>query len=312
MTELPILELKDIYRKSRYSRRKELWVLGQGAAAIVYLKKLKTTKKDVAVKKFYSSKYAEEDYKHEIRIFKYLNEFNEYPESLVKLIGTTSDKHTLVLNCLNRPFISAKHFIGLKDHHFTDHFRSYVTDLYMALRFLHSHDVVHRDIKLENIVLNYEEGRAMLIDLGIACAKNIEQDVLPCELVHNNRDGNFSEWRVLGTFVYIADDVIVVPEDIDIKNTTQKLNWLKHGDVYSLLVSLLFLTLDKDVPGEFEAKGSYRENKIQNREDLMKVYGLKDKISNVDTQYKPLFNYITGDFKNLSVEILKNWCTESN
>lgn len=43
----------------------------------------------------------------------------------------------------------------------------FVAQLVLTLGYLHSHDIVYRDLKLENILLN-EDGYISLVDFGVS------------------------------------------------------------------------------------------------------------------------------------------------
>ncbi|KXS19616.1 kinase-like protein [Gonapodya prolifera JEL478] len=51
----------------------------------------------------------------------------------------------------------------------TDHARTITAQLLSALRFLHRHNILHRDIKLDNIIVNPQTLRVKLIDFNLSC-----------------------------------------------------------------------------------------------------------------------------------------------
>jgi serine/threonine protein kinase len=58
---------------------------------------------------------------------------------------------------------------------------SYIKSLLVALEYLHDEDLMHRDVKLENILLttnDMNEPRAVLTDLGLACFCDEEEGSL--------------------------------------------------------------------------------------------------------------------------------------
>lgn len=54
----------------------------------------------------------------------------------------------------------------------------WVRDLLRGLQFLHSHQVVHRDLKLDNLLLD-ESGRLIISDFGKAAILDDETMKLP-------------------------------------------------------------------------------------------------------------------------------------
>ncbi|UYV83282.1 PRKCA, partial [Cordylochernes scorpioides] len=70
--------------------------------------------------------------------------------------------------------------------------RFYTAETALALHFLHSHNIIHRDVKLENILLNFD-GHIKLVDYGL------------CKL--NVRPGQKTS-RCCGTLKYMAPEVV--------------------------------------------------------------------------------------------------------
>ncbi|RDX56416.1 kinase-like protein [Lentinus brumalis] len=67
--------------------------------------------------------------------------------------------------------------------------RFYFSHLVLGLEFLHSHDLVHRDIKTENILIG-ADGYAMITDFGFS------------QFVHDSK-----EWDRLGTLEFVSPEV---------------------------------------------------------------------------------------------------------
>ncbi|UYV83283.1 PRKCI [Cordylochernes scorpioides] len=70
--------------------------------------------------------------------------------------------------------------------------RFYTTETALALHYLHTHNIIHRDVKLENILLN-SDGHIKLVDYGL------------CKL--NMRPGQKTN-RFCGTLTYMAPEII--------------------------------------------------------------------------------------------------------
>lgn len=92
-------------------------------------------------------------------------------------IFETSERFYLVTELLREGTL----FTWLENQHFPScesFAKTVVTDLATGLLYLHSHNVIHRDLKLENIMLRKGAGghvEAVLIDFGLACYAGPEQ-----------------------------------------------------------------------------------------------------------------------------------------
>ena len=59
--------------------------------------------------------------------------------------------------------------------------RSYFRDLLDGLEYLHSHHVVHRDVKVENVLITHDHV-VKLMDLGVACEPDAADDAMRAHL----------------------------------------------------------------------------------------------------------------------------------
>ena len=55
-----------------------------------------------------------------------------------------------------------------KEKRFTEHrAKLYLSEIILALEYLHKHDIIYRDLKPDNVVLDYH-GHALLTDFGLS------------------------------------------------------------------------------------------------------------------------------------------------
>lgn len=102
-----------------------------------------------------------------------------------------------------------------------------------AIKFLHSHRIVHRDVKLDNVMYNEDMNRVFLIDLGLA---DFVEDVVAVD---------YRTTRVVGTPIYIAPETFKL-DNIDNEELIQ--NIVYKNDIWALGVMLFELITRKGVP----------------------------------------------------------------
>lgn len=140
-------------------------LLGTGAFSKVYLARYKTTQREFAIK-----------------VLKKVDAISD-PNSAIteRHVLELGRKYTFlaVAHCCfqseNRLYFVMEHVAGRdlryhidKSRKFTeDRARFYAAEIFLALRFLHSHRLIHRDVKPENVVLD-EQGHCKVIDFGMS------------------------------------------------------------------------------------------------------------------------------------------------
>ncbi|MDA0184233.1 protein kinase [Solirubrobacter phytolaccae] len=157
----------------------------------------------------------------------------------------------------NRPYIVFEYVEGetLKDRIRrlgrlpVDESLAYAIEIARALGSAHAHDIVHRDVKPQNVLLD-PEGSAKVTDFGIA--RSLRDD------------GLTADGRVLGTTDYVSPEQ-ALGHDVD-----------GQSDIYSLGV-VLFEMLTGDVPFGGENQIAVAMKHV--REDLPDIQALRPEVS---------------------------------
>lgn len=157
-------------KKQRYIFEKDFSIikpLGSGAYAEVFLVEHKATNTTYALKRI-PSKQQDSQFHNEKRILKSVS----HP-FIVKMHFSFNDDNFLYI-AMDHLQNKDIHFHILNNSFFTeDQTRFYLSEVYLAIKYLHSKGIVHRDIKSENIMLS-DDGHVRLIDFGSAKKLNCD------------------------------------------------------------------------------------------------------------------------------------------
>nr|CAH7732228.1 unnamed protein product [Callosobruchus chinensis] len=138
---------------------------GEGTYGVVYKAKNKLTGKNVALKRIKLEKEAEGVPPTAIREISLLKGLRH--SSIVELLDVmqTTDKLYLVFEYLD---LDLKRYLdNTKSPLEAEFIRSYMKQLIEALAYLHSHRILHRDLKPQNLLVD-KEGHIKLADFGLS------------------------------------------------------------------------------------------------------------------------------------------------
>lgn len=136
-----------------------------------------------------------------------------------------------------------------------DRARIYVCEILLAIEELHRHDIIYRDLKPDNVVMD-EEGHVMLTDFGLSKQGMKETDFtqsfcgsvayLAPEVLHRSGHSRTVDWYLLGVLLY--EMLVGVPPYFD-RNKYKLFDNIKRGplqvpcdiphDALDLIVKLL-------------------------------------------------------------------------
>ena len=282
--------------KCKYNFEKDFTVIKQidsGAYANIYLAKSISTNTTYAIKRIN---------KKQTRL--------TTPNSI-------NNNEKRILKSLQHPFILKLHFafqddnyiylatdyLQHKDLHYhiqrntyftEDQTKFYLSEVYIAIKYLHSKGIIHRDIKSENIMLT-DTGHIILIDFG--SAKKLLNDS------HNNNN-NISN-AITSSFIGTAE--CMPPEVVERKSYSFEFDWWSFGvlmyemiygytpfrDVYQ--DGVLDLVLHSEPTYHKYVPCVNKRIKVSNEAiDLMKRLLQKNPVNRIDVQLIPQHPFFKG------------------
>jgi len=204
---------------------KILDTLGKGGMATVYLAIQESFDRKVAIKVM-SPQLAQDPsfgdrFQREAKIVSQMNHPNIVT---VYDVGVVDNHHYLAMEYVEGKELRSK----FKDMHMMDKIRA-VKEIASALNYAGNKGYVHRDVKPENVMLSEEDGRAVLMDFGIA------------KTTSDNNHSMTKTGMAIGTPYYMS------PEQAQGKPVD------KRSDIYSLGV-MFFQLLTGRVPYDAESQ----------------------------------------------------------
>jgi len=151
-------------------------VLGKGSFATVYEATDLTTNKLVAVKIFDKRMLKDKSKRQEVQDeLDLVSRFNH--PNIIKLLRVTEDldKLYIVTECWGKFTLDEFAHKGLLERKMI---KSIFWQLGDAMKYLHAHNVFHRDIKLSNVMIR--DGVVCLLDFGLAASSNYVKEYLYC------------------------------------------------------------------------------------------------------------------------------------
>lgn len=187
---------------------KKLRFIGQGGFGVVILFQHKPTTKFYACKRLNKVELVKKGMVDQVIKEKRMLCAIDYP-FVIRLLFSWKDDNYLYLFM---PFIRGGDmikFLMKNEHHITETvIRFFAAQLLLAINYLHDMNVVHRDIKLENVLIE-PSGYIKLADLGVSALSDEPlgrlcgtTEYMSPEMIHSLTYGKSTDWWSYGIFVW--------------------------------------------------------------------------------------------------------------
>ena len=277
-------------------------IIGKGSYGNVYLGKNKINNQYYAVKVIskaqLQSKVVYQYFNNEIYILKHINHPN-----IVKYISLIEKKkeYWLVIEyCNGGSLVKAlKYHITKYNKPVPENIvRHFIKNILTAVIYLNNKNIIHRDIKSDNILLHYDneedllsnnfiKAKIKLIDFGFA--RYLDENELAGSLVGTPM---YMDPNVLKTFLESKSRVVqgFYDQKVDV--------WSLGILTYELLIGIVPF-MSKDIKGLFQNvnKRDFYIPKEEKRDFYLSEYGIKfiDKTLNIDPNLRPLPSELIND-----------------
>lgn len=167
-----------------------------------------------------------------------------------------------------------------------------------SIKYLHDNGVGHNDIKLENLLINPVTLDTMIIDFGLSCMKESEQEQ------EQSEQENSCKWG--GTYEYMAPEMLKykltgIKTDID-------LEMIKRADIFSLGV-VFWVLINRDFPYiAIDSPRQIKRGMDKNRIVIMdRQYKVQSLLNFWETNTDLKFNYTNiEEYRRTNNKIIKD------
>jgi len=207
---------------------KDFELLGEGGFGKVYKAYDNKTDKTIVIKVISKARVSSVDIEQELKVLEHLKPYCDQYILCFEDWFQDYDNWYIITEFLHEYITLAdlKLYGKIKDPlNVTDINRllGIINNMYLGLKEIHVHNVSHRDVKPENILVDKEGTSIKYIDFGFACINNVCAD--------NN--------KIKGSPIFIAPDYLLIalnkgnPKSVD----TQKLDiWALACTIYELII----------------------------------------------------------------------------
>ena len=279
-----------------------LYTIGKGSYGNVYLGKNKADDKCYAIKVIsksqLQSKIVYQYFNNEIYILKHINHPNIV--KYISLVEKKKDYWLIIEYCNGGSLVKAlKYHLTKFNKPVPENIvRYFIKNILTAVIYLNNKNIIHRDIKSDNILLHYEneqdleennftKAKIKLIDFGFA--RYLDENELAGSLVGTPM---YMDPKVLQTFLESKSRVVqgFYDQKVDV--------WSLGILTYELLIGIVPF-MSKDIKGLFANvnKRDFYIPKEEKRNFYLSEYAIKfiDKTLNIDTNVRPLPSELIRD-----------------
>lgn len=228
--------------------------------------------------------------KYEINILKKLTlgNFKYFPKYLDYKVMRSADKGTNGIKILMEyiagdelfDFVNSKQFLELNTNDRKTLIKNISLDILKAIQVLHHNSIVHRDLKLENIKIDFINPSAKittikLVDFGLSC------DIDNTKKIYDSY-----ATQIVGTPEYMSPQII---ENRMNRSRNWKIEYLMASDMWSFGVILYFMIYNNYPFGSRNIKGDSRllNSNIRNYSKIKYPF---------ISDFQPLFDQIFIDY----------------